>query len=51
MIRFWSPASPSAKRMPGVTVRNRSPHRALTFAASSGEQTTPSSPLPAAFSA
>ena len=44
-------AEPSAKRMPGVTVRKPCPLARLTAAASCGEQTTPSSPLCAALAA
>ena len=51
VTRFWSPASPSAKRTPGVTVRKSLPQRSWTTPASSGEHTTPSRPACAAFSA
>ena len=51
MTRFWSPASPSGKRIPGVTVRKPSPQAAWTAAASRGEHITPSSPAVRAFNA
>ena len=40
---------PSAKRIPGVTVRKPAPHESCTLRASRGEHTTPSSPEEAAF--
>ena len=44
VMRTWSPTTPSAKRIPGVTVTKSVPHAAFTIPASSGEQTTPSRP-------
>ena len=49
LTRFWSPTSPSAKRTPGVMVRNFSPHTSCTFPASNGEHTTPSNPASIVF--
>src|SRR5215510_999935 len=44
-IRFWSPRAASAGRMPGVTRIMSGPTRARSAAASSGEQTRPSTPI------
>ena len=49
--RTWSPFSPSANRMPGVTVRKALPQVSWTFPASMGEHTTPSRPALAALAA
>ena len=40
MMRFWSPASAPAGRMPGVTSASLAPTMARMFAASSAEQTS-----------
>ena len=51
VTRTWSATSPSAKRTPGVIVKNSFPHASCTMPASSGEQTTPSSPAALVFCA
>jgi len=42
--RFWSPSSPLAGRMPGVTISGVLPMRRRKAAISSGEQTRPLMP-------
>ena len=44
-MRFWSPASAPAGRMPGVTISRSEPTRARTAAASVAAQTMPSMPI------
>jgi hypothetical protein len=44
MTRFWSPASAPAGLMPGVTSVIAGPTIERMFAASSAEQTSPSTP-------